>query len=213
MFAIGSADRALYFRSGVTGSDPTGKKWRQIQLPMQISRTSSSMSIVSRKSGSSSTPGSKHQSFSNLYSKDKEKGVVETCAPIENVVAGNPNSGSSSANGGPPARFKSELFRYYTESPLSVGSLNLNERHKKRTNILREPTHASSAPATEVAEVKGKPYETQLKNPRAWSPVRSVGSMVGTEAHPESDSAVFESDSSLHHGSDAFLGEDDDHAG
>lgn len=177
---------------------------------MQISRTSSSMSIVSRKSGSSSTPGSKQQSFSNLYSKEKEKGVVETCAPIENIVT--PSGGSSSSNGGQPPRFKTELFRYYTESPPNVGSLNLNERHKKRATILREPTHASSAPATEVAEVSGKAYETQLKNPRAWSPVHSVGSMVGTEAHPESDSAVFESDS-IHHGSDAFLGEDDDHAG
>ncbi|KAM7358465.1 tectonin beta-propeller repeat-containing peroxin 23 [Cochliomyia hominivorax] len=212
VFAIGSADRALYYRSGVTSSDPTGKKWRQIQLPMQISRTSSSMSIVSRKSGSSSTPGSKQQSFSNLYNKEKEKGVVETCAPIENVVTPSTVGGSSSSNNGHPPRFKSELFRYYTESPPNVGSLNLNERHKKRTSILREPTHASSAPATEVAEVSGKAYEAQLKNPRAWSPVRSVGSMVGTEAHPESDSAVFESDS-IHHGSDAFLGEDDDHAG
>jgi len=35
---------------------------------------------------------------------------------------------------------------------------------------------------------------------------------VGTEAHPESDSTVFESDST-HHGSDVFLGEDDDHTG
>lgn len=171
------------------------------------------MSIVSRKSGSSSTPGSKQQSFSNLYNKEKEKGVVETCAPIENVVTpSGGGGGSSSSNNGHPPRFKSELFRYYTESPPNVGSLNLNERHKKRTAILREPTHASSAPATEVAEVTGKAYEAQLKNPRAWSPVRSVGSMVGTEAHPESDSAVFESDS-IHHGSDAFLGEDDDHAG
>ncbi|GBP08943.1 Tectonin beta-propeller repeat-containing protein [Eumeta japonica] len=33
-----------------------------------------------------------------------------------------------------------------------------------------ESTHASSAPAAEVAEVTGKAYETQLKNPRAWSP-------------------------------------------
>ncbi|XP_073842358.1 tectonin beta-propeller repeat-containing peroxin 23 [Musca autumnalis] len=204
VFAIGSADRALYYRYGVTPSDPTGKKWRLIQLPMQISRTSSSMSITSRRSGSSSTPGSKQQSFSNLYNKEKEKGVVETCAPIENVV--------TSSNNGPPSRLKGDLYRHYSDSPPNIGSLNLNERQKKRTSVLRELTHASSAPGTtEVAEVSGKAYETHLKNPRAWSPVRSVGSMVGTEAHPESDSTVFDADST-HHGSDAFL-DDDDHAG
>ena len=57
-----------------------------------------------------------------------------------------------------------------------------------------------------------KYFETQVKNPRAWSPVRSVGSIVGTEAHPESDSAVFDADW-MHHGSDAYLGDDDDHTG
>ncbi|KAI9586935.1 tectonin beta-propeller repeat-containing protein [Glossina fuscipes] len=221
VFAIGSADRGLYYRFGVSLSDPTGKKWRQLQLPMQISRTSSSMSLISRKSGSSSTPGSKHQSFSNLYSREKEKAVVETCAPIENVMppatitSAASRSSSHSSNGtAAPAhvRLKNDLWKYNSDSPPSIGSLNLNERHRKRAAALRETTHASSAPATEVAEVTGKHYETQLKNPRAWSPVRSVGSAVGAEAHPESDSAVFDADST-HHGSDAFLGDDDDHAG
>ncbi|XP_068143293.1 tectonin beta-propeller repeat-containing protein [Drosophila tropicalis] len=214
VFAVGAADRALYYRSGVTSADPTGKKWRQIQCPMQISRTSSSMSIVSRKSGgSSSTPGSKHQSFSNLYSKEKEKGVVETCAVIETVL---PSPGGSGSTGGVSSngRLKHERWKLSADSPPTIGSLNLNDRHKHRTAAaLRDSStgHASSAPAADVAEVTGK-FETQLKNPRAWSPVRSVGSVVGTEAHPESDSAVFESDSA-HHGSDVFLGEDDDHTG
>lgn len=45
VFAIGSEDRALYFRSGVNSSDPTGKKWRQVQCAMQMSRTSSINSL------------------------------------------------------------------------------------------------------------------------------------------------------------------------
>ncbi|XP_030386254.1 tectonin beta-propeller repeat-containing protein [Scaptodrosophila lebanonensis] len=210
VFAVGASDRALYFRSGVTSADPTGKKWRQIQCSMQISRTSSSISIVSHKSGSSSTPGSKHQSFSNLYSKEKEKGVVETCAAIETIV----HSSASSSNG-TVSRLKNDRWNVSCDSPpTNIGSLNLNERHKRRTAVsLRESVHASSAPVADVTVISGK-FETQLKNPRAWSPVRSVGSVVGTEAHPESDSAVFESDSTMHHGSDAFLGDDDDdHAG
>lgn len=35
---------------------------------------------------------------------------------------------------------------------------------------------------------------TQQINPAAWSPVHSVGSMVGVEAHPETDGSVFDPD-------------------
>lgn len=44
----------------------------------------------------------------------------------------------------------------------------------------------------ENIDLTGKSYETTLKNPRAWSPVRSVGSVVGMEAQPDSDSSVFD---------------------
>ena len=42
-----------------------------------------------------------------------------------------------------------------------------------------------------VGDLGCKEFETQLKNPRAWSPVRSVGSIVGTEVHPESDESLW----------------------
>lgn len=199
VFAVGSEDRSLYFRSAVTASDPTGKKWRKIQVPMQISRTSSTMSLISRRSGSS-TPGSKHRSICSLY--NKEKAVVETSAIIETV--GKVASSVPTAQ----ARLKSDIWKNSTDSPPSVGSLN---EHRRKVNpTLKESTQASSAPAAEIAEITGKHYETQLKNPRAWSPVRSVGSIVGTEAHPESDSTVFDADSVRDSG---VFGEDEDHTG
>ncbi|XP_037932788.1 tectonin beta-propeller repeat-containing protein-like [Teleopsis dalmanni] len=111
VFAVGATDRKILFRAGVSASDPTGKKWRQLQCPMQISRTSSSMSIVSRKSGSGSTPGSKTQSFSNLYTKEKEKGVVETCAIIENL----PHSPASTSSGGYSAQTRLKNDGYHSE--------------------------------------------------------------------------------------------------
>ncbi|XP_047509859.1 tectonin beta-propeller repeat-containing protein isoform X1 [Pieris napi] len=49
----------------------------------------------------------------------------------------------------------------------------------------------------ENMDMTGKSYETTLKNPRAWSPVRSVGSVVGMEAQPDSDSSVFDLDSGM----------------
>lgn len=178
------------------------------------------MSLISRPStGSNSTPGSKHQSFSNLYNKEKEKGIIETCATIENVP---PSSNSShSSNSGDRlhsyGRHKNELWKNSTQTAPNSCSLNLGERHKHRNTVssLRTNVQASSAPAAEVAqasEITGRSYETQLKNPRAWSPVRSVGSVVGMEAHPESDLTAFDAESA-YHGSDVFLGDDDDHTG
>lgn len=38
-------------------------------------------------------------------------------------------------------------------------------------------------------------FETQPKNPKAWSPVHSVGSIVGTEVHPEVDESVWSENS------------------
>lgn len=212
----------MFYRFGVTNSDPTGKKWRRIQLPKQVSRTSSSMSLISRQSaGSNSTPGSKHQSFSNLYNKEKEKGVIETCATIENIPQS--SNSSYSSNSGDRlqlyGRNRNELWKNTSDSTAAPNacSLNLSERNRSRNNMntLRANVQASSAPAADVAavsEISGRSYETQLKNPRAWSPVRSVGSVVGMEAHPESDSTVFDAEST-HHGSEVFTGDDDDHTG
>lgn len=200
VFAVGSEDRCLYFRSGVSFSDLTGKKWRLIQCPMQLSRTSSSMSLCSRRSGSDS-PGQKHRSLSSLY---KEKARVETSAIIEND-----EEQSRSAPTVNP-RHKPELWQKPVNSPPAVGSLNEKVTLRQKMNVLCEQQAASSAPNADVFEISGKHFETPLKNPRAWSPVRSVGSMVGTEAHPETDSAVFDADCSRDSG---VFGEDDDHGG
>lgn len=196
VFAVGSEDRALYFRSAVSASDPTGKKWRLVQCPMQLSRTSSSASLCSRRSGSDS-PGQKHRSLSSLY---KEKGRVETSAIIEND--------DETSRSAPTAQQRNKLELWPKPEDTPTGSLNeCKPDHRHKLNMLDEQT-ASSAPNTEVYEVCGKHFDKPLKNPRSWSPVRSVGSAVGSEAHP--DSAVFDADSTRDSG---VFGEDDDHGG
>lgn len=47
-------------------------------------------------------------------------------------------------------------------------------------------------------------------NPAAWSPVHSVGSMVGIEAHPETDGSIFDPDFRSDSG---IYGEDDSNTG
>ncbi|XP_055609024.1 tectonin beta-propeller repeat-containing protein [Uranotaenia lowii] len=199
VFAVGSEDRALYFRSGVSKSDPTGKKWRLIQLPMQMSRTSSNFSLCSRRSGSES-PSSKHRSLNSLY---REK--------LQQEHGDNGDKTSCSAPTNNPKN-RPELWHKPQISPdiinakgetQHVGSLVEN---KVTRNLSSETVVASSAPLNEIYEISGK----QLKNSRAWSPVRSVGSVVGTEAHPETDSSVFEGESSRDSG---VFGEYEDHGG
>lgn len=43
-------------------------------------------------------------------------------------------------------------------------------------------------------------------NPAAWSPVHSVGSIVGVEAHPETDDSIFDPDLT---GDSGVYGEDE----
>ncbi|XP_055376755.1 tectonin beta-propeller repeat-containing protein [Condylostylus longicornis] len=183
VLAIGSEDRALYFRSGVSKSDLTGKKWRLIQCPMQMSRTSSTVSLLSRKSGSASS-GSKPGSLCKLF---KEKAQVEEPQVIE---------GLNSAPSELPAqqRNKPELWRGVSE--YSAGSLTDHKSGIHQPHIRESSQHSSSAPAADVKDISKMHYEIKLKNPRAWSPVRSVGSIVGAEAHPETDLAVFDPENS-----------------
>lgn len=191
VFAIGSEDRSLYFRSNVNNSDLTGKKWRQIQCPMQLSRTSSEASFSSRRSGSCS-PSQKHRSLNSL---SKYPHALENTSLIEEDEEQSRSAPTVNL------RNKPELWKKPVESPLAAGSSN-NKNFVSYEQI-KEHTVASSAPVTDES---GK----HLRNPRAWSPVRSVGSMVGTEVHPESDSVVFDADFSRDSG---VFAEDDDHVG
>lgn len=177
VFAVGSEDRALYFRSGVSAADPTGKKWKLVQCQMQMSRNSSNMSLYSRQSSTGSP--NRHRSMNSLKYHQQESTVS---IPEDD----DEQSRSAPVN----QRQKPELW----QKP-SVDDPFQNDSNE---NV------ASSCPINnEVYEVSGK----LLKNPRAWSPVRSVGSVVGIEAHPETDSAVFEAEGSCR--DSGVFGEDD----
>ncbi|OWR45032.1 tectonin beta-propeller repeat-containing protein [Danaus plexippus] len=156
VFAVGETNKSIYWRSGITATELTGKRWRMIQANMQLSRTSSSASIIS------SSSNTKHHSLSLLNENAVELKTninlrnsweESHSAPIENTL---------------PLKPSKEV------------------RPKKNSNAL------------ENIDLSGKSYETTLKNPRAWSPVRSVGSVVGMEAQPDSDSSVFDVDSGMY---------------
>ncbi|XP_053626024.1 tectonin beta-propeller repeat-containing protein [Plodia interpunctella] len=155
VFAIGETDKCIYWRSGITPAELTGKRWRMVQANMQLSRTSSSASVVS------SASNAKHHSLNMLN---------ETIPELKtNIHLHNSWEESHSA----PIEHTLPI-----KPPKEV-------RPKGNTNV-------------ENIDLTGKSYETTLKNPRAWSPVRSVGSVVGMEAQPDSDSSVFDVDSGMY---------------
>lgn len=183
--------RHLYIRWGISSSDLTGKRWVKINCPLQYTSCSSSTVSLNSRRSESESPMQSHRSINTLY---KEKGRVETSAIIENIVVD-----EDAARSAPNFRHKP---KYFSSPPGS-----LNEKVDNRYRVRMEENTASSAPTEYVSEISGKHYERSSKHPRAWSPVRSVGSMVGTEVNAESDSSVFETDSNR--GSCIFSEEDD----
>jgi tectonin beta-propeller repeat-containing protein 1 len=175
VFAVGLEDRCIYMRSGVSLADPTGKKWKQIQCQMQMSRNSS-LASMSRQSSTSSD--SRHRSLTSLKNQQHERIIIQE--DIEEQSRSAPTANN---------RQKVELW----------------QKPKNDTSTIKEVSEvASSCPVSnDVYEVTGR----QLKNPRAWSPIRSVGSVVAIEAHPESDSTVFEAEGTSR--DSGVFGEDD----
>ncbi|KAK4880363.1 hypothetical protein RN001_008509 [Aquatica leii] len=148
VWAVGADDRAIYYRMGVTMGDLTGKRWRALHAPQQVSRASSNASLNRDKF---------HRSCNSLNQ------------------------------------------RPHSISEITSGISEWDEQSHSA------PTAPTSLP---IGEVSGKHFETQLKNPKAWSPVRSVGSVVGTEAHPETDDSVWQADDSGN--SSIFYAEDEE---
>lgn len=152
----------MYFRWGISSSDLTGKRWVKINCPLQYSSCSSStISLNSRRSESESL----FQSQRSLNTLSKEKGRVETSAIIENIAVDDYEARSA-------PNFRQNP-KYFSSPPCS-----LSDKFDNRYKVSMEENTASSAPSEYVSEISGKHYERSSKHPRAWSPVRSIGSMV-----------------------------------
>ncbi|KAK9870500.1 hypothetical protein WA026_008057 [Henosepilachna vigintioctopunctata] len=128
LFAIGADDRRVYFRTEVTQSDLTGKRWKTLTAPLQVSRASSNASLNRDKF---------HRSIQML--------------------------------GRPSSMYEPASLRDYNEQSHSA------------------PTAPTSLPLNDASTK----FETQPKNPKAWSPIHSVGSVVGMEVHPETDESIW----------------------
>lgn len=204
VFAVGSENRCVYFRAGVSESDLTGKKWRQIQCPMQLSRASSMASVNSRNSSGGGGGAGSLNSLVRTQHGSNDRPLIEE-VNVEEQSRSAPTHN---------LKHKPELWKKPLSPPEGASSLGgpshqrLEEADEDKLSRAdsQEQMMAFSAPIPEIHEVRPRPSRHQ----RSWSPVRSGGSVVGMEAMPESDSAVFQSDSSRDSG---VFGDDEDLAG
>ncbi|KDR11313.1 tectonin beta-propeller repeat-containing protein isoform X6 [Zootermopsis nevadensis] len=228
VFAVGSDDRCLYFRTGVLPSDLTGKKWRAINVPTQLSRAGSNASLWSanyRNSVSGGTPREKRvRSWSSLArnscSGDAQNLIQDweetsRSAPTPTSLRLQPavwqrNSDGASLNIPRPSCSEDsvsessgagQLEKRFDEDTQSSQSSN----EMINTSTLIQEHSEGAVTEIQPVFVVGKGGEVK-KNPTVWSPIRSVGSIVGMEAHPESDGSVFDPVS----GDSGVFGEEED---
>ncbi|KAJ9585855.1 hypothetical protein L9F63_020497, partial [Diploptera punctata] len=200
VFAIGSEDRCLYFRTGVLPSELTGKKWRAIHAPTQLSRASSNASLWSgsfRHSLSGGTPREKRVRSWTSLARNSCSGDTTTIlrdweetsrsAPTPTSLRLQPTLWQRSSDGASLAMQRPSV------SEDSVSESSGGGPQEKSTAVLATPLSSSSA-VVKTADDDDKEHSgiEVKKNPTVWSPIRSVGSMVGMEVHPESDGSVFD---------------------
>ncbi|XP_014281223.1 tectonin beta-propeller repeat-containing protein [Halyomorpha halys] len=143
VFGVGVDDRNIYFRVGVTMTEPTGKRWRWLNAAAQLSRGSSVSSLPSY---------ARHRSTQSLTSM----GSVEQCDLFNETSRSAPTSLRNQA----PWQKPSSL-------PTSEGSIEKN-----------------SLPNSDITD---EISDECNKKRTAWSPIRSVGSLLGLEANPDTD--------------------------
>ncbi|XP_063242841.1 tectonin beta-propeller repeat-containing protein isoform X2 [Bacillus rossius redtenbacheri] len=226
VWAVGSEDRCLYFRTGVLPSELTGKKWRPIHAPTQISRTSSNASLWSacgkRNSICRSSRDKRVRSWSSLSRGNASLGEAPAAgpdweetsrsAPTPTSLRLQPSLWQRSSDGTSLARTNcsaESISESASTGKRSEEELNSDPGSSEMLGAGTIQEH-SEGRVTELPPVfvlgKGA-GEPCRKNPVAWSPIRSVGSVVGMELHPETDECVFDPDAS---GDSGVFGEGDE---
>lgn len=165
MWGVGAEDRCIYFRSGVTSNELTGKKWRMVQAAVQLSRASSNASLNSmlHRQSLSGSIRDKHRSLSAL-NRPHSTYVEPSSLPWRDS--------DEQSHSAPTTTLRNQ------QRPSSLsGDANLDIIHDSSMSSISE--HNKDPEGDKIPEeITGKHFETTLKNPKAWSPVRSVGSVV-----------------------------------
>ncbi|XP_046681571.1 tectonin beta-propeller repeat-containing protein-like [Homalodisca vitripennis] len=146
VFGVGSEDRTVYYRAGVTAAEMTGRRWRPLYAATQYSRASSCASL----------PSGKHNSTSSLNRNS-----------LADLTGGEETSHSAPVS----LRFTEQgVATLHRQCGLASLSAGFGERGCRTTH------------PREQSEV-----DLSRRSVRAWSPVRSVGSVLGVEAVPTTD--------------------------
>ncbi|KAJ8680209.1 hypothetical protein QAD02_015996 [Eretmocerus hayati] len=202
VWAIGHDDRCLYYRSGITRSELTGKKWRAINAPFQLSRASSNASLQSmnRLSMYGSSLQNRNQAYGSLQNQRPLSTNEALIREWEDQSRSAPTSDSLKALQKRNDSVENNMQKFsrpgtqHSESTSSTGSLETTELDANSIANITISNETLSKSGESIV-VSGKGMGSTVKvNPGSWSPVHSVGSMVGAEAHPETDGSIFDPD-------------------
>lgn len=166
VWGVGAEDRCIYFRMGVTSNELTGKKWRMVQAAVQLSRASSNASLNSNlhRQSLSGSVRDRHRSLSNL-NRPHSTYVEPSSLPYQNFDDEQSHSAPT-------------LATLKRPNSLSSGDHNLDIIHDSSMSSISEYQSKEPEEHKMPEKITGKHFETPLKNPKVWSPVRSVGSVV-----------------------------------
>lgn len=204
VWAIGAEDRLLYFRTGVTPSDLTGKTWRLMAAVTQLSRASSDVSLWSNLAGPNTRQNSVLSSSQSIASGSSQSTISAVCGssvdsevsdveiphstsvPVPSTNFGNNNKGFAPTHSLAKLNLKSD-------SSDENNSQQLLSQGQKFCSSLSVKSEEDSG-LTNTSSVSELDEPNVKTNPTVWSPVQSVGGVLGTEALPDTDLSLYSSD-------------------
>ncbi|XP_075220650.1 tectonin beta-propeller repeat-containing peroxin 23 isoform X2 [Lycorma delicatula] len=163
VWAVGSEDRLIYFRTGVTPAELTGKRWRVMHtlIQSQLSRAGSL----------------------NLSNHGKLTKQHRSTNSLEHRHSAKDDDWSEETSRSAPTSLRIQPILWNNRA-LSCSSSTL------RRDSGSEERGSVEGPALENSGLQSESEESESgcqRSVAAWSPIRSVGSLVGMEADPNTD--------------------------
>lgn len=191
VWAIGAEDRLLYFRTGVTHSDLTGKTWRLMAAPTQLSRASSDVSLWS------SLGGSKARKISSLANPSASQlsltdGSLSTSVPTTSVNVSNSIIACSA-----PTQSLARLNLKSDSSEEIMGETSYQRNFEKGQKFVSSLSKKSEERLSDTGSQFDADEPDVKTNPTVWSPIQSVGGVLGTEAMAGDDLNVYSGEDTL----------------
>lgn len=199
VWAIGAEDRLLYFRTGVSQSDDlTGKTWKLMAALTQLSRASSDASLWSGLGGPNARQNSVSNNFNSMTWRNPSVSESSDTESSHSIPVPMPSANCSATRGAAYSAPTRPLAKLDLKSYPGEGNENQRKMIESRrlcSSLTVKSEEESSSSDTSLQCDREEP--SVKTNPTVWSPMQSVGGVLGTEAIPGTDLATYASEDTL----------------